>query len=448
MAERRKLSRQKDSVLDRISNLPESLLCHILSFLPTKNAVATSILSSRWKLLWTLVPKLDLDTDTIDSYKGNWKLHWTVVPGLDKAIFFEHIVFRVLELQQQTQCLQKFRLKFEVGDSTSYGQYLETWLRVAAARKVKELNLEICFDRATMVWKPLKLRDSVYTCRTLVVLKLRGETEINTPSLSFQFPCLKILHLISVFHSREHSLSRLLSSCPVLEELSYERKYEEIEYRKISVPTVKRLSITLREDRYFCNHKLEINAPALEYFNFKGDLLDIKINEKLDNLVEANVDIWTFCSKRWEDDRHEERCRDRVFQLLAALSNVKLLSFYFREIQLLHIGFVYPASYQNLVRLDFKVSVACNWLVLLDLLQNAPNLEFLVVSKSDDFLEHSLCWKEPPDYLSSHLKSLCYRGFEGLRSEVGFLKYIVKYARVLKTVTIQFSGGELKEIVL
>jgi hypothetical protein len=110
---RRKLSRKKDSVLDRISNLPESLLCHILSFLPTKNTVATSILSSRWKLLWTLVPKLDLDTDTIDPYKGNWKLHWTVVPGLDlesQAIFFEHIVFRVLELQQQTQCLQKFRL--------------------------------------------------------------------------------------------------------------------------------------------------------------------------------------------------------------------------------------------------------------------------------------------------------------------------------------------------
>ena len=110
-----------------------------------------------------------------------------------------------------------------------------------------------------------------------MVLKLRGETDINTPSLSFQFPCLKILHLISIFHSREHSLSRLLSSCPVLEELSYERKYEEIEYRKISVPTVKRLSITLREDRYFCNHKLEINAPALEYLNFKGNLLDLKI---------------------------------------------------------------------------------------------------------------------------------------------------------------------------
>jgi hypothetical protein len=64
-AKRQKLSLEKDVVVDRISDLSESLLCHILSFLPTKRSVATRILSSTWNLLRSLVPKLDLDTRTI-----------------------------------------------------------------------------------------------------------------------------------------------------------------------------------------------------------------------------------------------------------------------------------------------------------------------------------------------------------------------------------------------
>ena len=91
--------------------------------------------------------------------------------------------------------------------------------------------------------------------------------------------------------------------------------------------TLKRLNITLRESEIY---KLEINAPALEYFNFEGDLGDIKIQEKLDNLVEANVDIRTFESEFGRDYRHEEYChKDRIFQLLAELNNVKFLSFLF-----------------------------------------------------------------------------------------------------------------------
>ncbi|RHN71098.1 putative F-box domain-containing protein [Medicago truncatula] len=49
---------------DRVSSLPDSIICHILSFLPTKDTVATSILSKRWKPLW-----LSVLTRTISSTK-------------------------------------------------------------------------------------------------------------------------------------------------------------------------------------------------------------------------------------------------------------------------------------------------------------------------------------------------------------------------------------------
>jgi hypothetical protein len=335
---RHKLPPKNDAELDRISDLPDSLLCLILSFLPTKEAIATSILSNRWKLLWTLVPKLDLDTETIDP-----------------SVTFEHIVSKVLSLQQIAS-LRNFCLRFLFRCSSFVNHsYLHTWLLIAASRNVEELNLEIYFDWEALKWKPQKLPRSILSCKSLVVLKLRGDIHIDfatDSSLSFQFPNLKILHLLYLFNLREY-FSMLLSSCPVLEELSYEGDLDMIcgFIYKIFVPTLKRLNITLRESEFY---KLEINAPALEYFNFEGDLDDIKIHEKLDNLVEANVDIHTLESEFWRYYRHEKYChKDRIFQLLAELNNVKFLSFLFHGAEVRNSEFRSP----------FHVSI--EWMLLL-----------------------------------------------------------------------------------
>ncbi|KAL0430741.1 UNVERIFIED_CONTAM: F-box/LRR-repeat protein, partial [Sesamum radiatum] len=52
-----------ENKVDRISSLPDSVICHILSFLPTKDAAATSMLSTKWKHIFPLTPNLKLEFD-------------------------------------------------------------------------------------------------------------------------------------------------------------------------------------------------------------------------------------------------------------------------------------------------------------------------------------------------------------------------------------------------
>ncbi|KAL8485960.1 hypothetical protein ACS0TY_028026 [Phlomoides rotata] len=83
MEPRKKLKRNQekreercDEDLDRLSCLPDSILTHILSFLDTKSVIRTSVLSKRYKLLWTMSPCLDfklteLLSDSFDSYDAS-----------------------------------------------------------------------------------------------------------------------------------------------------------------------------------------------------------------------------------------------------------------------------------------------------------------------------------------------------------------------------------------
>lgn len=64
MKKSKRQSRGRDSVSggqDRISGLPDAVLCHMLLFLQTIYAVRTSVLCTRWKKIWESVPNLDFN---------------------------------------------------------------------------------------------------------------------------------------------------------------------------------------------------------------------------------------------------------------------------------------------------------------------------------------------------------------------------------------------------
>ncbi|KAJ1404691.1 Leucine-rich repeat domain superfamily [Sesbania bispinosa] len=149
---------------DRISKLSDDVLCHILSFLPTEQAIATSVLSKRLRSLWSSVPILNLDPE---SYLINDK----------PSSSFHKLVYATILARCANQPIRRFRLKCLV----------------------------------------LGPRCSIFSCSTLVDLKLI-KVDFGAFS-SVHLPSLKILHLDEVIMLEPRYLMELLRGCPILEDL-------------------------------------------------------------------------------------------------------------------------------------------------------------------------------------------------------------------------------------
>ena len=56
---------------DRLSDLPDDLIHHIMYFLPAKDGASTCVLGRRWRSLWPSYGTVNLDSrsyDHLDSY--------------------------------------------------------------------------------------------------------------------------------------------------------------------------------------------------------------------------------------------------------------------------------------------------------------------------------------------------------------------------------------------
>ena len=94
----------KPSTVDRLSDLPDDILCHILTFLPTKLAFATSVLSKRWISLYNSLNIINFDDEFVENHK--------------EFLHFRHCVDEVvLSPKMQHQPIKTFRLTCRRGYS-------------------------------------------------------------------------------------------------------------------------------------------------------------------------------------------------------------------------------------------------------------------------------------------------------------------------------------------
>ncbi|RXI02928.1 hypothetical protein DVH24_003006 [Malus domestica] len=153
---------------DRISELPDAILCHILSFVPTKYAARISILSKRWKDTWSFITEKKHECD---------------------SVVFSTFVDRALSLRDSSSDIKKFRLRCSCCSNEL--ALINSWIQTAIERNVVELDLRV--DTILDDYRRFELPQCIFTCKTLVALKVSSNCITYAPPASGCFLNLKKL---------------------------------------------------------------------------------------------------------------------------------------------------------------------------------------------------------------------------------------------------------------
>ncbi|KAK9674368.1 hypothetical protein RND81_12G228300 [Saponaria officinalis] len=240
--------------VDRISGLPNDLLFRILAFLPTRSAMATSLLSRRWQCVWKGVPALNFFNDDAHYIIDNF----SSPEALEQYQRLRYFMNRAL-FQNRTPCLE--RVDFFVLPVINENDP-EVWFKELSRRSIKEVNLfyDECYDVPIMC-----LLDGA-AGKHLVALRLHCTYEY---SIWFNFspmpclPSLEIVHLSRVEFMDGEPLRSLLCGCPRLRELVLLECSASALNLNLHCSTLKILKFL---DAAYT--EISIGVPNLEYFEY------------------------------------------------------------------------------------------------------------------------------------------------------------------------------------
>lgn len=351
--------------MDSISGLPDELLGKILSLVPTKLAVSTSILSKRWKFLWTYLPKLDfIDRD-------------------ESLLVLKHFIHKNLPLHR-APVIESLRLSlYESIETNIKPEDIRTWVEIAASRHLRELDVSYSSDK-----KENMVPDTLFACKTLVVLKLRFLTLVDVPpSTACCLPSLKTLLLELVVFEDKEPFQALLAMCPVLEDLEvWFREDESMEEFSINVPSLRKLC--LHVSYYWTSlERYEIDTPCLEYLEL-ADWNDCScLVKNMAKLEKAHVDVVSFAVKNVigsvTSARHLTVCSEVIneffffFTFINCKSSILLIMFYGQDVY--GNGIVFD----QLEHLELCICKDDSSNLLAQFLKDSPHLKVLGISQLD-----------------------------------------------------------------
>ncbi|XP_074307263.1 F-box/FBD/LRR-repeat protein At4g26340-like [Silene latifolia] len=237
--EKRKCSSEHyaDAGRDRLSEMPDEVIVHILSYMPTVDAVRTMLIRP-FGNLWTLVHILNFDVNEFLNKMGlddKWG-RYDVRP-------FCSFVRNALMLHKRP-FIDKFYLclgyEYE-GGRREAGDDITMWLKFALDKHAKEIFF------CDVSYKFTKSSDFPnFISQSLVTLELWNCSIY--PQLQVNLGSLKKLILCEM-NMCEEGFSQFICGCPSLQELRIQDPYE-IRNLSFSAPNIRKLSLVLMDAEF------------------------------------------------------------------------------------------------------------------------------------------------------------------------------------------------------
>lgn len=211
---------------DWLSDLPTDILLHILSFLDISEVVKTSLLSRKWRFIWSSIPCLKFDFK--DFCGQEHCLSLSHEECLSKFWFF--VKWAIITRDRNVSPIHKLQFLCDYFDAYQ----LELFISLCAVRNVEELDLLAGYGI-----EQCPLYCSVNRSFNRVAHNLNNLVELEPFS---GFANLKTLHLVRVRFRDADITEKLFSDCGILENLSLERCcFMAINFLNISANKLRKL---------------------------------------------------------------------------------------------------------------------------------------------------------------------------------------------------------------
>ncbi|KAG7553888.1 Leucine-rich repeat 2 [Arabidopsis suecica] len=405
---------------DFINSMPDDILNHILSFIPTDLAMRTSVLSKRWRHVWYETPCLDINVCRLKDGATNQTLTSYTAPKITS-----------------------FKLLTSLDHNTA--PEIDSWIEFAISRNVQNLSV---FIRDFKYRKTYSFPVFFYLSSSLKQLTVTLDFCDMIPTCIVSWESLRNLSLRSCRISDE-SIHNILSGCPILESLTLDAcsLLERLELSK--APSLKRLDIN-REYRH--TGPIAIVAPHIHYLRLTysstpSTLVDVS------SLIEANLNIISSLLSPLTADRYQTM----ALEMLAKSHNVKRLTVGETLLQILSLaelrGVPFPTlKVQTLiVKTEFVRSVIPG---ISRLLQNSPGLKKLTLhtmQQSHDIMDmHRLkglypdqCWRSKCEVFPTSKEIYEMLGCNDATSKLvaSFSELVLRNAKTLEMMVVWLGGS-------